>query len=172
MPVMARFGRAAGEDDCCGGGSQSESTHAQNVRGRQGCTKHKLPRPIFCLVHRFVRLNYAQPPATLSRPKRLTASGIFTEMANRIAVLANQLHAHIFRRFAGKANSNRIRLGGLSFQKVKQPLPGIPGFDDKLNDLCDAQRFLTLLCNALWLRCQGAGTSPPICQISVWERTP
>src|SRR5271168_31347 len=93
-------------------------------------------------------------------------------MANRIAVLANQLHAHIFRRSAGKANSNRIRLGGLSFQKVKQPLPGVCRFDDNLNVLCVAQIFLTLLCVALCLRCQGAGTSPPICQISVWERTP
>src|SRR6185437_6030321 len=87
MPVMARFGRAAGEDDRRGGRGQPESTYPQNARGSQGCTKHELPRPIFCLVHRFVRLNYAQRPARFSCPDCPIRASISTGTAIRIAVL-------------------------------------------------------------------------------------
>src|SRR3984957_8660653 len=113
MRLIAAFGRAAGEDDCCGGGSQSESTHAQNVRGRQGCTKHKLPRPIFCLVHRFVRLNYAQRPARLSCPDCPIRAGISTGTAIRIAVLANQLRT--------KDYFTTCREGEQQWKKVRGP---------------------------------------------------
>src|SRR5271154_2325909 len=73
MPVVARFGGAGCESDRGSSGDQSESTRAHRARGSKVCTKHKLPRPIFCLVHRFVRLNYAQRPATVflsERPDR------------------------------------------------------------------------------------------------------
>jgi hypothetical protein len=117
MPVVARLGGAGGESDRGGGGDQSESTHAQRARGSQGCTKHKLPRPIFCLVHRSVRLNYAQPPATFSCPKRLTASGIFAGMANRIAVLANQLHVHNFSTICREGEQQQNQVRGPEFPK-------------------------------------------------------
>ena len=157
--IVARFGRTVGEDDRGGGGRQPESTRAQNARGSQGCTKHELPRPIFCLVHRFVRLNYAQRPARFSCPGCPIRAGTSTGMAIRVAVVANQLHVNDYFRPAGKANSDGKRLGGRSFQKVKELLREIAGFDDNLNDLCVAQGFLTLLCGALCWRCQGAGTS-------------
>jgi hypothetical protein len=117
MPGMARFGGAGSESDRGGRGEQAESTHAQRARGSKGCTKHKLPRPIFCLVHRFVRLNYAQRPATFSCQKRLTASGVFTGMANRIAVLANQLHAHNFSTICREGEQQQNQVRGPEFPK-------------------------------------------------------
>src|ERR1700761_2573718 len=42
--------------------------------------------------------------------------------------LTNCTHT-LFRRSAGKANSNGMRLGGPSFQKVKQPLRVIAGIE-------------------------------------------
>jgi hypothetical protein len=65
MPVMARFGGRGCESDRGGDGDQSQSTRAHAARGSQNCPKHKLPRPIFCLVHRLVRPNYAQRSATV-----------------------------------------------------------------------------------------------------------
>ena len=60
MPVATRLGSVACEDDGSGECDQPENASSQNARGSQGCTKHELPRPNFCLDHRFVRPNYAR----------------------------------------------------------------------------------------------------------------
>jgi len=58
------FGPAdlAGSPGLFGQGGERNRGNAspQNTRGRHGCAKHKLPRPNFCLDHRFGRPNYAQ----------------------------------------------------------------------------------------------------------------
>ena len=53
----------------------SPRANPQHARGSQGCAKHELPRPIFCLDHRFVRRNCAQPTGDGSlreRPSELS----------------------------------------------------------------------------------------------------
>src|ERR1035437_9350352 len=60
MPVTARIGGVGCENDRSGDRDQPENANPQDARGSQGCAKHELPRPNFCLDHRFVRPNYAQ----------------------------------------------------------------------------------------------------------------
>jgi hypothetical protein len=62
MPT-ARISGIGCENDRGGDREQRENASSQNTRGSQGCAKHELPRPNFCLDHRFVRPNYAQRPA-------------------------------------------------------------------------------------------------------------
>jgi hypothetical protein len=82
--------------------------------------------------------------------KVLIRAGFFARMAPQAAVLAKTLfHKQFFRLLAGTRTSPRIRLGGPSFQKIKQPLRSSLVFTGNSLDLCGAQIFLTLLCNAL-----------------------
>src|SRR5206468_44316 len=67
--VAAGLGAFAADQDRSRKGNESEGAHSQHARGSQGCTKHLLPRPNFCLDHRRVRQNCAQPPLILPRSK-------------------------------------------------------------------------------------------------------
>ena len=95
-----------------------------------------------------------------SCPNHPICSGSFAGMANRIAVLANQLYAKDFSTTAGKANNDGMRLGGSSFQKVKQPLRGMGRFGDNLNDLCVAQRFLDFIVRRTMFALSGSRDLP------------
>jgi hypothetical protein len=59
VPVTASLGGVGGESDRGGNRDEPEEAYPPNTRGSQGCAKHELPRPNFCLDHRFVRPNYA-----------------------------------------------------------------------------------------------------------------
>jgi hypothetical protein len=82
--------------------------------------------------------------------KVLIRAGFFARMAPQAAVLAKTLFTN---NFSGccpeREQSPRIRLGGPSFQKIKQPLRSPPVFTANSVDLCVAQILLTLLCDAL-----------------------
>src|SRR5882672_9483182 len=66
-----------------------------------------------------------------------------------------------------------IRLGGPSFQKIKQPLRNPPVFAANFPQLCVAQFFLTLLCSAVYsIAVRGAGTSRQIVYSFSLGRTP
>ena len=58
----ARFGALARDQYRGGEANESEGAHSQRARGSQGCTKHLLPRPNFCLDHRLLRRNCAHQP--------------------------------------------------------------------------------------------------------------
>jgi hypothetical protein len=96
VTVTARFGAIACENDRCGDRDQPENANSQNTRGSQGCAKHELPRPDFCLDHRFVRLNYAQRPATFPCSNRAIQSGNCRCTAVQVAILAKRLYAKRF----------------------------------------------------------------------------
>src|SRR5947207_5312645 len=94
VPGTARIGGIGCEDDRSGDREQRENANSQNMRGSQGCAKHELPRPNFCLDHRFVRPNYAHPPAvlTMSDPP----ADISAKTAGRRAIPAKRLQATNF----------------------------------------------------------------------------
>ena len=72
--------------------------------------------------------------------KVLIPAGIFAGMADPTAILAKTLsYKRIFRLLSRTRTSPRIRLGGSSFQKIKQPLRNPPVFVAKLPHLCVAQ---------------------------------
>src|ERR1700676_4745846 len=114
VAIAARMSAVACENDRGGDRDQPEDAHSQAARGSQGCTKHKLPRPNFCLDHRFVRPNYAQWSATfpgLSPPIR---AGISAPIAVRAAILANRLYTNIFRLLVQRPDKseNQVRCAG------------------------------------------------------------
>src|SRR5438552_17184257 len=78
MLGSARLRGIAGEDDSSGDRGQAEHANPQDTGGSQVCAKHELPRPNFCLDHRFVRLNYARyrPRALL---KTQNSNGVFPD---------------------------------------------------------------------------------------------
>ena len=78
--------------------------------------------------------------------KVLVRAGIFARMAPWAAVLAKALfHKQFFKLLSGTQTSPRIRLGGRSFQKIKQPLHSPPVFTANPPDLCDATRFIDFI---------------------------
>src|SRR5713226_8470563 len=97
------------------------------------------PVPNFCLNHRFVRPNYAQ------RRRRFPCSGCPT----RADISAKRPVGPPFRLTGWYANNfstafrsrtgPEIRLGGSSFQRVKEPLRHPPVFGADPADLCIAQ---------------------------------
>src|SRR4029078_510995 len=90
-PVTARVGTIRGEDDCSCDCDQSESNRSQPARGSKGGAKHELPRPHFCLDHRFVRQNCAQLPATVTLREWPIRTDYEVGRANRAAILAKAL---------------------------------------------------------------------------------
>ena len=128
VPVMPRFGVGGCEEDRCGDRDQPENANPQNTRGAQGCAKHELPRPNFCLDHRFVRPNYAQPLARFPCSNRSIAAGFSRGTAVDAAIRAKSLCENAFRLPARTRTSLGIRLGGLSFQKINYPLHNRPAF--------------------------------------------
>jgi hypothetical protein len=149
VPVTSRFGVVACEEDRCGDRDQPENANPQNTRGAQGCAKHELPRPNFCLDHRFVRPNYAQPPARFPCSNRPIAAGFSRSPADQAAIPAKRLCENAFRLAIRTRTSPGIRLGAPSFQKLNYPLRNPPGLAASWIYLCVAQRFLTFLCVAL-----------------------
>jgi len=91
MPGSARFGVVVREEDRRANRDQAEDANAQNTRGSQGCAKHELPRPNFCLDHRFVRPNYAQLPVAFPYLKPLDPTGYSRRIAVQAAILAKRL---------------------------------------------------------------------------------
>ena len=145
--IAARVGILCGEDDGGRDCDQSEGKRPQRARGSQGGAKHKLPRPIFCLDHRFVRQNCAQRTATVTLRERPVLSG----PTNRTAVLAKVLVTNAFQAPARRRTTPAHRLGGASFQKIKEPLRRAPGFLRNLVALCNAQ-FLLIFCASQYMR--------------------
>jgi hypothetical protein len=72
----------------------------------------------------------------LSESGRATTAGT----ADLIAIAAKGLYSNIFCRPIRSANGHRIRVGGRSFQKLKQPLRRPPVFGGNCLDLCVAQK--------------------------------
>jgi hypothetical protein len=153
MAVTARFGGVAGENGGCGDRDQPENTNPQNTRGSQGCAKHKLPRPNFCLDHRFVRPNYAQRRRRFPCSNCSIQRNISGRIAVQAAILAKRLYANAFLATRPERTSLGIRLGARGFQKIKQPLRNPPVFGANPIDLCVAQISLTFLCAALYRGC-------------------
>ena len=91
VPGAARLGGVACENNCSGDRDQAVKANSQNLRGRQGCTKHKLPRPNFCLGHRFVRPNYAQQTGAVFLHNGTGPTHAFGCNAYRTTVPANKL---------------------------------------------------------------------------------
>src|ERR1700689_1776952 len=72
----------------------------------------------------------------------------FGRTAVRADIASKTLSTNSFRLLFRNANNFRVRLGGLSFQKIKQPLRQPAVFAPNSIHLCVAQYFLTLLCDA------------------------
>src|SRR4051812_10197553 len=119
MAVAPRFRAVAGSDDRSGESDQPENANSQRARGSQGCTKHLLPRPNFCLDHRFVRRNCAHRPGDISLFKALGRVTVAARLADQVDILAKILFPNSFQAACGSRTSPGIRLGGASFQKVK-----------------------------------------------------
>ena len=128
MPGTARFCPVACENDCCSDRDQSENANPQSTRGSQRCAKHKLPRPNFCLDHRFVRPNYAQPPGMFPCSNAQSSGRVFRSRAPQVCILANRLYANVFCCSSYPNEPRRIRLGGVSFHNVNEPLRREPVF--------------------------------------------
>jgi len=95
MSVSAGVGIIGCDYDRRGGGNKSEEACSRNTRGSQGGAKHELPRPNFCLDHRFVRPNYARLP-DVSLPNGAIPAGIGPGIAAPTAILAKRLYAKDF----------------------------------------------------------------------------
>ena len=145
MPVMARLGGVGCESDRGGDRDQPENANPQNTRGSQGCAKHELPRPNFCLDHRFVRPNYAQRPVTFPCSNCSIADAYSARTGRSAAILAKRLYANSFRMPARNRTSPGIRLGGRSFQKIKQPLRNPPVFGAKSPSICASHKILDFI---------------------------
>jgi hypothetical protein len=63
--------------------------------------------------------------------------------ARQAAILPKVLLTNRFSLPAGWRTSPGIRLGGASFQKIKQPLRSLAGLAVNLSELCVAQNSLT-----------------------------
>jgi hypothetical protein len=145
VPVAARFGGIVGENNRRGDGDQPENANPQNTRGSQGCSKHRLPRPNFCLDHRFVRPNYAQLPVAFPCSGGSIRIHISGPGADRTDVLANRLYPNKFSDVCGPRTSSQMRLGGLSFQKIKQPLRQLRVFAPKLDHFVHRTNILDFI---------------------------
>src|SRR5476649_1653639 len=95
VPVAARVS-AGGENSGGGDGDQPENANPQNTRGSQGCAKHRLSRPNFCLDHRFVRPNYAQLPVAFPCSGGSIRISICGAAADRTGILAKRLYPNSF----------------------------------------------------------------------------
>ncbi len=153
MPVAARLGAVGGESDRGGDRDQPENANPQHARGSQGCTKHELPRPNFCLDHRFVRRNCAAHAGDVSclrhaipaQPCRLPG------MADPVAVLAKVLFTNRFRLPVGRPNKseNQVRGPGVS-KSLSNRCVNTPGFPEIRTQFVRCTKFLTFLCSALY----------------------
>ena len=72
------------------------SASVRNAREETKVVRSILPRPIFCLDHRFVRQNCAQRTATVTLRERPIRTLAQVGLANRTAILAKVLCTNAF----------------------------------------------------------------------------